>query len=135
MIHKTEWLILASLLTVIILVGLSAFLDVHKGLRDSKRRADIGIIANAVEIHYNTKLNEFCSDAPIGSYCHPQYSWFSGGVPLDPLRGDYINLPQNGDKEFLICAKLERGEGNASTTDGTLDKAKPADYYCQKNQQ
>src|SRR5258708_12002540 len=105
-IHKTEWLILAILLTVIILAAITAFLDVHKGLRDSKRRADIGIIANALEIHYNTKLNEFCPDAQLGSYCHPQYAWFQGGVPTDPLPGDYIKLPKNADKKFLLFAKL-----------------------------
>jgi hypothetical protein len=132
---KIEFLVVIALFLTIAIFATVGFLDLQKGLRDSKRKADIGIIASSLEAHYNNKANQFCPNVQVNSYCHPQFTWFQGGIPTDPLRGDYIHLPASGDKQYLICAKLEIETGNSASTDGTPARSNKGQYYCQKNQQ
>lgn len=132
---KVELLVVIALVLTILIIGTLGSLNVQKQLRDSKRKADIGIIAGSLELHYNSKSNQFCKNSQIGSYCHPKYPWFEGGVPIDPLTGDYLNLPNDGDKQFLICAKLEGGGGNYLNSAGTPASSNNGSYYCQSNQQ
>jgi uncharacterized membrane protein len=133
--RRIEWLIMAAVIIFIVMIVVIWFFNFQTTLRDSKRKADIKTIANALEIHYNTSDNQYCKNGLTSTFCHPQFTWFEGGVPHDPLYGDYINLPKDGDKSYTICAKLELGRGNSSDLNGTSASGMSAGYYCQKNQQ
>lgn len=114
---RVELIIFLAIFFAILISGTVAFLEMQKSIRDTKRRADIEIISSSLDVHYNSFENQFCN-APAATYCAANPNWFQGGVPTDPLKGEYLNLPKDGDKDFTICAKLERGG-----------------QYCQKNRQ
>ncbi|MBU1031752.1 type II secretion system GspH family protein [Patescibacteria group bacterium] len=114
-----ELLVVISIIAVLSVIGITIFTGVQKNARDAKRRADINSISSALEAHYNSNINQYCT-ANAATYCNPQDAWFAGGkIPTDPQTNvNYSGLPGNGVTTYSICATLEAG--------GT---------YCKANQQ
>src|SRR5258708_6053660 len=135
--NRVEVLILLTIVITIIILFLNFALDVQKSARDSKRRGDIESIAKQLEVHFNRIASQFCSDVNTDTYCKPQDSWFSKEkVPIDPLTGQpYINLPKDGDKKFMVCAKLEKEKGSLQEQSAVAMGANSGYYYCSSSQQ
>jgi hypothetical protein len=135
--NRVEILILLSIMIGLILVFLNFVFDVQRSARDSKRRADIETIAKQLELHFNRTSGQYCPEVGVDTYCYLQDKWFTKNkLPLDPLTSQpYFNLPKDGDKRFMICAKLEK-ENNLYGTkhNGDLGLA-PGYYYCISSQQ
>lgn len=107
-----ELLVVITIIAILSVIGVTVFTGVQKTARDSRRRADIEAIAAAIEAHYNTSANQFCT-AAAGTYCAPvaAVGWFaSGTIPVDPsTAASYTGLPANGAATFNVCATLEAG--------------------------
>ncbi len=101
-----ELLVTVSIIGIIAVVGITLFLNVQKGARDSRRKADIDTVAKVFEInktgseYQNVAGNQFAS----------------GAIPQDP-KGPYAgpNTPA--------------GCGNPGATDGYGNKC----WYCIQN--
>lgn len=121
-----ELLVVISIIAILSVIGVTIFVGAQKNARDSKRRADIDAISNALEVHHNNSANENCNNAGAGTYCAPQDNWFAGGKePTDPQTGakySYTpNPPVDGMTTYKVCASLEADNG--------------ATPYCKSNQQ
>jgi hypothetical protein len=134
--NKIEILVIVAVILFMVTIFALFVLDLQKGIRDTIRKGDIESISRSLEAHFNGFDNQFCNEAYRFSYCYPQASWFENKkVPEDPLKTTYLNLPQNGDKHYLICAKLEKGGGNAGDNLGHPAAGGKNFFYCQSSQQ
>ena len=135
--NRIEILIVFLLVFAAITIFLLFVLDIQKSVRDAKRQADIDTIAKELEVHFNNQTNQFCQNAQIDSYCAPQDGWFDKSTkPTDPLSHQaYLNLPKDGDKKFMICAKLEKEAGSLSEQAAVVFGANSGYYYCSSSQQ
>jgi prepilin-type N-terminal cleavage/methylation domain-containing protein len=107
-----ELLVAITIIAIIALIGLTVFTGLQSNARDSKRRADVNAISEALELHYNYTLNQKCT-GDGGTYCPVQSTWFSGHtIPKDPQTGsDYQNIPTSSSAipTYTICTTLESG--------------------------
>lgn len=120
-----ELLIVITIIAVLSVIGITVYSGVQKNARDARRREDINSISKALEVHFNTTTNQYCT-AAVATYCAPQaaVTWFSSGaVPTDPsTAAQYAGLPANGAATYHICATLETAVGGSTN-------------YCKDNQQ
>ncbi|MBI4037379.1 type II secretion system protein [Candidatus Daviesbacteria bacterium] len=110
-----ELLVVITIIAILAVVGLAVFSGIQKNARDSRRKADIKAISDALESHYV---------AGSAKYDPVQASWFaSGNIPTDPINSPsyvYSGIPSASSvPSFQLCATLE----STATT------------YCLKNQQ
>lgn len=103
-----ELMVVIAIIAILSVVGITIFSGTQKSARDSRRRSDIDAISKALEVHYNTSANQYCT-AGAGTYCAPVVGWFGSGVlPVDPQTGaQYTGLPANGATTYNVCATLE----------------------------
>ncbi len=134
--NRVEVLIQLTIIITIIIIFLSFALDVQKSARDSKRKGDIESISKQLEVHFNRQAGQFCKDVNVDTYCYPQSVWFDRNkVPVDPLTNNpYLSLPQDGDKKFMICAKLEK-ENKYLRQQKVVALGLDSSYYCSGSQQ
>lgn len=114
-----ELLVVVAILAILSVIGLSIFAGTQIKARDTKRKADVEAISNALEAHYN-----FSTGYPALAG-----SWFVGGsLPKDPFGEDYSGVSTNtAGWTYRICADLE--EDGRAPTDAT-----PNDF-CRPQQQ
>ncbi|MBI2019141.1 type II secretion system protein [Candidatus Daviesbacteria bacterium] len=105
-----ELLVVISVIAVLSVIGITIFSGTQKTARDSRRRADVDALSKAVEAHYNSSKDQYCT-ANAGTYCAPVAAWFaSGSLPKDPqTSADYTGVPANGATTYNVCATLEGG--------------------------
>jgi len=107
-----ELLVVITIIAILSVIGIAVFTGVQKNARDARRKADVEAISQALEAHYNTTVNQYCT-AAAGTYCAPQATtaWFSSGtIPTDPASAaQYSSLPANGAATYNVCATLEAG--------------------------
>lgn len=131
-----ELLVVITIIAILSVIGVTVFTGVQKTARDSRRRADIDSIANAMEAHYNQTPASGCAGGTTGQYCALAATFFaSGAIPTDPINsgvnrycvgsacpaagGTVVAATQPpAGATFTVCANLEAG--------GT---------YCKSNQQ
>ncbi len=134
-----ELLVVISIISILSIIGITIFTGVQKGARDAKRKEDLDAITKVLEVHYGD------GTCPPNNYCPPYPDYFAGGgVPKDPLGGNYIYdgssttdmggiLPGDNSiggtnrsaNTFTICVDLENdGVWNGNDAD-----------YCKTNQQ
>lgn len=140
-----ELLIVVSIIAVLSVIGVSIYSDVQGKARDAKRKADVDSIAKAYETHYVAS-----AQTPYGVL---DDSWFAGGgIPEDPINNDpygykygepdasgnldaTLTAPHDGGLGYIICAFLEKKNGNSSSTTGIAARGESATYYCRMSQQ
>ncbi len=143
-------MVVIAIIAILSMVGLSIFNGVQANARDSQRRSDIDAIAKALESAYTV------------SYPAPDPSMFAAGkIPQDPKNEDpyqyqYTFLLTFGSinplisttadisnfqywknsPSFIVCARLEKNNGNNAKYDGSApDSGQAATYYCIKSRQ
>ncbi len=106
-----ELMVVITIIAILSIVGVTIYSGVQAKAQDSKRRADIDSISNAIEVHFNSTT---------GNYAAGLGDWFSSGsAPKDPKSGvDYSGWPNISAATYSVCATL---------SDTTL--------YCKKEQQ
>lgn len=135
--NKVEIVIIATIIISMLLIFLNSVLDIQRSIRDTKRRGDIETIARELEVHFNHQPGQFCQSAPVDSYCQIKSDWFTNNqIPVDPATKElYLNLPKDGDKTFLICAKLEKENNSLKNLPTYNSEIKAGYHYCSSNRQ
>lgn len=144
-----ELLVVISIIAILSLIGMTTYTNVQKNARDTKRKADINAIANALEI--NKTSTGYQAIAP---------TWFaSGAISYDPKASSVIDIivvgcgttsPQNKCWYCLrdsanYCDPSAPGNNHLNITDFTayvsswhvcanLENGSPA-YYCRSSAQ
>jgi type IV pilus assembly protein PilA len=106
-----ELLVVVSIIAILAVIGIVIYSGVQKGARDAKRKGDVDALSNALEAHYNTTVNQFCT-AAAGTYCPALDTWFAGGTrPKEPLtNADYTGVPTSGTPAtYTITTTMENG--------------------------
>ena len=145
-----ELLVVISIIAILSVIGITVFSGVQKNARDAKRRGDIDAISKAIELHFNTTSDQYCTIDPptpdIYIYCTPADAWFAGGaLPVDPnIKGPLSGSIDTGDSADLgyIYISLMPFGGRASQTytvcadlEGVGTWTGREQNYCRSNQQ
>src|SRR3989344_6460947 len=104
-----ELLVVISIIAILSVIGITVFTGVQKGARDTKRKADITAISNAMEANY---IEGTGYSTTIVS------SWFVGGAtPANPNPGGstYVTTGVT-TAAYTFCALLENSTGNSSSS-------------------
>lgn len=114
-----ELMVVVAIIAILAAVGIAVFSTQQTSARNSRRRADVEAISQALEGHFNTTTNQYCTGA-AARYCAPVAGWFStGSIPVDPsTAANYSGLPADGAATYNVCATLE-----------------PSGTFCKANQQ
>lgn len=123
-----ELMVVVTIIAFLSVIGIVAFTNAQKQARDSRRRADIEVIATALESN-RISTGYQAWDTPA--------IYANNAVPKDPIKDatyDYALAPTSaaGGDKFTVCAKLELGNGNADSAGAS---ATSGTHYCRKNQQ
>lgn len=133
-----ELLVTATIIIVLMGIGVVAFSSTTKSSRDARRKADMEAVRQALVLR-KSELGKY-ADTPttytnisslIGAY-------ISGPAPSNPKTGDtaYDYSGTVDTASFCICAQLESDspKGNASAANCTSTSwTTNGDYYCVSN--
>lgn len=133
-----ELMVVVTIIAFLAVIGMVSFTNVQAQARDGRRRADIDAIATALEAN---------RDPLAGIY--PAYVatiFADAKIPVDPINATYntfsyvyttnTNIVSSDSKTFLVCARLEKANGNFTNAGGaTPASGSTATYYCRKSQQ
>lgn len=120
-----ELLVVVSIIAILSVIGITVFTGVQKNARDAKRRGDVEAISKALEAKYNNTTAAYPAIAVT--------DFSSGAMPVDPLGGNYIGVPNAAGANYKVCADLEAdGRGASDTIAG--DGANINDF-CRSQQQ
>lgn len=101
-----ELLVVVVIMVILSTVGVAVYNSAQKRARDSKRRADLKAIQNALEQYYISNNDVYPSIAYPGGIDNASY-FPEGKVPVDPkLAGNYIKVTYTSTA-YKICADLE----------------------------
>lgn len=127
-----ELMVVVTIMAVLSVIALTIYIDTQKSSRDSRRKADMTAISNALEAS---------ASATAGQYSAVEDSFFVGGKPRDPINTGTLSYtyPSAGPT-YTMCAELEKPTGNycdALGTDYASDGCSTgtAKYFCIKNRQ
>lgn len=124
-----ELMVAIAIVAVLAVIGITLFQGAQASARDTKRRADVDAIAQALENNFDANNGTYTNPVPVSSFT-------GGNIPVDPLTGsDYTLTYGTGDTSFLICTQLEKAGGNSSDVNGTASSGANATFYCRFNQQ
>lgn len=128
-----ELMIVVSVITLILLMGILSFPYVLKKSRDAKRKTDLRYIQNAFEQYYSACGNKYPLITPDNALTG---SLTCGSVtlityPNDPLGGGYQCVNECSSGKYTICPPQIGGK--SLETEDTCTHANPV--CCAKNQQ
>lgn len=133
-----ELIVVIAILAILSIVGVAVFQGQQKNARDSKRKADITAIANALE------SGKTPGDVTYTELADSMFS--SGAIPTDPAN---TNVAPNNACPGVCKYCVRTSSGNCSTTDTPVGAGAPAavtswvicanleagGYYCRANSQ
>jgi len=133
-----ELLIVVTIIGVLATIGLVSYRGISENARNSKRRADISTVTQALalyrinegvypnETNFSNMLTELLNNNP---------PYISQPLPRDP-RNDaaaYTYNPTPATNSFCACAALEgENEGNSSNNNCTFSGAN-LNFFCMTN--
>ena len=123
-----ELLVVIAIIAILTVIGFTVFSGVQSKARDTKRKADIIAMANAMEVNYKQGS---AYTTPLSS------TWFTDLIiPTNPgPSGETYNTTHNlSSASFTFCALLENSTGNAIDTTGPTTTF-TGSYFCRRNQQ
>ena len=123
-----ELLVVVSIISILLALGVVAFSTAQRKSRDAKRQGDIKAMQDGFEQFY----------AVEGSYdgaCAAGSEYFPGGLPVDP-KDQTAYACDDGEDDYCVCATLETGGGNATSVScDDYGSTSDGDYYCLTNLQ
>ncbi len=129
-----ELMVVVTLIGILIAAGIIAFTNAQMSARDSKRKADINAISDAMEQYFQTN-----KAYPLSPYPAAIGGLFpSGSIPKDPNGSSYTITSIS--TKFCACVKLDRpGKGNADDLGAlgvcTFNNTTASDYFCAAQRQ
>lgn len=129
-----ELLVVVAIIAILSAVGLSTFVNAQRRARDSRRRADMLQIQNAMEQYY--LLNNAYPNLGGGYTELPATYWSSGSYPRDP-RATPGGYGQTGlsATAYTVCADLELTAAGAINPLWSGTRTSGSDIFCVKNLQ
>lgn len=127
-----ELLVVISIISILLALGVAAFSTAQRKGRDAKRRADVKAMQDGYEQYYAAQGNytNICT-TDITDY-------MPGGRPIDPKNQPpyEYNCTSQPSYEYCVCATLETGGGNATNNTCTgYGSTSDGDFYCLTNLQ
>jgi prepilin-type N-terminal cleavage/methylation domain-containing protein len=124
-----ELLVVISIISILLALGVVAYSTAQRKGRDAKRRADIKALQSGFEQYY-AEYNGYAECSAMKE----DTDIFPGGTPLDPREEtEYACSYDDEANTYCVCAELETGGGNASDEDCTIES--DGDFYCLTNLQ
>lgn len=131
-----ELLVVIAIMAILVSLGTVSYSNAQKKSRDSKRKADIKSIQNAMEQYFadNGAYPGTCSTISLDT------TYFPGGFPKDPKTGvSYDAAPPNGINScsataYYFGSSLEATANGGNATDESCTNGSGA-YFCVKNLQ
>lgn len=112
-----ELLVVISIIGILVAVGMASYTNIQKKARDATRRSDIQAIAQAMEQYFSDPDNQVYPRGVSGSCNSAVISqlFTENTLPVDPkTQVAYSCTVTATEDEFLVCADLEAGGGNAA---------------------
>ncbi len=120
-----ELLVSLSIVAILSAIAVSIYSGAQINARDSKRKADIAVIADAMELYFgHFKANSYAGLCQIGlADSNPTYScnksWFANGsLPQDPTN--------TGDYQYYWCSTSPCNDSNQTKELLSLSGGTPA---------
>lgn len=130
-----ELLVAATILAVLATIGVVSFRSAATRARDGKRQADLSQVRSALELwrsapgntrYPNTNYEGVLTSLGAGNYLSQPY-------PRDPKNDatySYQYAATNAQAGYCLCARLEGGGGNSSTSSCSFGSG---NFYCLRN--
>ncbi|MBP9700231.1 type II secretion system protein [Candidatus Woesebacteria bacterium] len=130
-----ELLVAATILAVLATIGVVSFRSAAIRARDGKRQADLSQVRSGLELwrsapgntrYPNTNYEGVLTSLGAGSYLSEPY-------PRDPKNDAtyfYQYAATNAQAGYCLCARLESGGGNSSTSSCSFGTG---NFYCLRN--
>ncbi len=135
-----EILVTVTIIGVLTAAGVTSYVRALKNGRDGRRKSDIANIQQALVMYRYENTNYPASAGSATQNWKNVGSNYLATTPVDPLNtGDYVYkyyVTCSSNKKFVICAKMENNQGNASaynTSNCTFTSAAKGTYYCLTN--
>jgi prepilin-type N-terminal cleavage/methylation domain-containing protein len=122
-----ELLVVIAIIAIITSIGVANLITAQKQARDAARREIIGNVQSAFEQYFAEE-----SLYPTGV----EGSAFEGGSkPKDPRDSSTPIIWSVANYTYCVCATLEMGNGNSSTSACAWSELSTNNYYCAMNKQ
>jgi general secretion pathway protein G len=132
-----ELLVVISIIGILIALGVAAFSTAQRKTRDARRRGDMQAAQDALEQYYAANGASYPdADDCAGIETTLGQDFLPGGMPSDPKPNHtaYVCTSSGGTNEYCLCAYLETGGGNSTSSDCT-SWSQGGDWFCVSNLQ
>lgn len=136
-----ELLVVISIIGILVAIGMASYTNIQKKARDATRRSDIQAIGQAMEQFFSDPDNQTYPRDMSGNCDSSLISQFftENTLPTDPkTQATYSCTVTATADEFLVCADLEAGGGNAAMPDnegGPYNFGGNGTAFCVANRQ
>jgi type IV pilus assembly protein PilE len=131
-----ELLVSISIIAILVAVATASFSSAQRKARDAKRIQDIEAVRKAAEQYYMLSNANYPTVSGVG------VSWAVGSQtvleswPSDPKGVGYTAyVPTLTASTYCVCAALESGNGNSTTSGCNFVAAGTKNWFCVRNQQ
>ncbi len=121
-----ELLVVLGIIAILVSIATVSYSSAQIRSRDSRRRADLGSMRDALEQYY--AVNTFV----YPTTCSSATTYIKGAWPVDP--GTYSYTQACEASTYCICAQMEAGLGGNSS-DSNCTWTTGGSYFCVANQQ
>lgn len=117
-----ELLVVISIIGILVAIGMASYTNIQQKARDSARRSDVQAIAQALEQYFADSDSQSYALIVPNTCATALSDYFNGAFPSDPkTQASYSCVVSTTGDEFLVCADLEAGGGNATPPDNAGD--------------
>lgn len=126
-----ELLVVIGIIALLVSFAAVSYSAAQKRARDSRRKADLNSMKNALEQYYSA--NSFVYPGT----CSTASTYLQGSWPVDPGTYSYTQSCVVGPPStYCICAQLEAATGgNSTNTACGWSSVQPLSYFCVANLQ
>ena len=121
-----ELLVVIGIIAILISIATVSYNSAQIRTRDSRRRADLSAMRDALEQYY--AANTFVYPAT----CANASTYLKSPWPIDP--GSYTYTQSCAAASYCLCARMETG-GGGNSSDNICTWTSGGGYYCVANQQ
>lgn len=131
-----ELLVSISIIAILVAVATASFSSAQRKARDAKRIQDLEAVKKAAEQYYMLSSANYPTTSGVGT------SWSVGSQtileswPTDPKGVGYTAYTANlTASTYCVCAAMEGGNGNSTTSACNFTGAGDKNWFCVRNQQ
>ena len=133
-----ELLVVSTIIIVLATIGFASYTSAVKSARDSKRRADMETVRQALVLYKQEQTSGEYPPATVWTKLMDDYlkpkKFISEPTPTDPMgTGDFTYSVNSTAAGFCVCANVENTSKGNVASQTCSGFATTGEYYCLAN--